>query len=115
MGTQQATSLPLHRAIRAACEAADIHLACAYPECGCVKLPAAVTAAAAILVETQATPIMTEDAEPDTTMKDVAMLAHRLTVALSKTEPGNALARSASEYLSRRKLGDGVILGDPPV
>lgn len=33
------------RAIRAGCDAADIHLACSYPDCRCRALPLAIKAA----------------------------------------------------------------------
>jgi hypothetical protein len=38
------------RAIRAGCNAADVHLSCSYPECSCTKIPAAVIAASAELM-----------------------------------------------------------------
>ncbi len=36
------------RATRAGCNAADIHLRCSYPECGCTKTPIIVRAALAL-------------------------------------------------------------------
>lgn len=34
----------LERAVRVACQTADIHLTCSYPNCGCGKFPPAIRA-----------------------------------------------------------------------
>lgn len=41
----------VERAVQAACVAADIHLACSYPDCGCRLMPMAVCAVIPLVVE----------------------------------------------------------------